>query len=291
MAEPEILQSIVLISLSEIDWTPGLRPIDPVWVEGLSRLIDAECQRDPILVWRKPDGRFGLIAGRHRFRAVEALGSPTIAAVMFLGDALERRAAEVAENLHKPGLSPLDRAAFVAEAIEIAKARAGVDPAESAQKLAAEARWSKRVGIEADDASRIVRLAFGMADDVAEKIGLSRASIYRDLELHRGLQADLVEAIRALPIGGNAAQLRALAKLDARSQAEAVTLIRDGQAKSVSDAVGILKQKPLPDPAKKAWSAVVGNWARLSAADQKAVLKAIKLPKGVTLTIDGEALG
>ncbi len=288
MVELAIRRNVYAVPLSEIDWTPGLRPIDPVWVEGLRALIRTSGQREAIKVSRQPSGRFTIVKGRHRFRAVEAEGLPEIDAEIFEGSDLDRREEEVAENLHRGGLAPLDRAAFVAEAIEIAKARAGIDPAESAQKLAAEARWSKRVGIEADDASRIVRLAFGMADDVAEKIGLSRASIYRDLELHRGLQADLVEAVRGLPIGGNAAQLRALAKLDAKSQAEAVALLQEGQAKSVSDAVGILKQKPLPDPAKKAWSAVVGNWARLSAADQKAVLRVLKLPKGVVLTIDGE---
>jgi ParB family transcriptional regulator, chromosome partitioning protein len=290
MAEPQIAREVLMLDMASIDWTPGLRPIDPVWVEGLAALMKHDGQRTPIKVHRKADGRFGLIAGRHRFKAVETLGWATIDGELFEGSALERRAEEVAENLHRGGLSPLDRAAFVAEAVEIAKVKAGVDPTESAQKLAAEARWSKRVGMEADDASATVAHAYGFSDQVAETLGLSRRAIYRDLELHRGLQADVVETVRALPIGGNAAQLRALARLDDRSQREAVALLTGGQAKSVADAVGILKQKPLPDPAKKAFSAAVSNYARLSAADQRAFLRAIKLPKGAALTLDGEAV-
>lgn len=288
MAEPQVAREVLMLDMTAVDWTPGLRPIDPVWVEGLAALMKRDGQRTPIKVHRKADGRYGLIAGRHRFKAVELLGWGTIDAELFEGTALERRAEEVAENLHRGGLSPLDRAAFVAEAIEIEKVKAGVDPNESAQKLAAEARWSKRVGIEADDASAIVAHAYGFSDQVAESLGLSRRAIYRDLELHRGLRAEVIDQVRALPIGGNAAQLRALAKLDPRAQAEAVALLTEGQARSVSEAAGILKQKPLPDPAKKAWSAVLGNWARLSATDQKAILRRLKLPQGVTVTIDGE---
>ena len=132
MAEPQVARQILMIDMASIDWTPGLRPIDPLWVEGLAALMKRDGQRTPIKVFRKKDGRYGLIAGRHRFKAVEALGWGTIDAELFEGSALDRRAEEVAENLHRGGLSPLDRAAFVAEALEIEKVLAGVDPKESA---------------------------------------------------------------------------------------------------------------------------------------------------------------
>lgn len=288
MAEPQVAREVLMLDMAAVDWTPGLRPIDPVWVEGLAALMKRDGQRTPIKVHRKADGRFSLIAGRHRYKAVELLGWGTIDVELFQGSALDRRAEEVAENLHRGGLSPLDRAAFVAEAIEIEKARAGVRDGQSLKSAIAEARWSKRLKAEADDATATMSVAYGFSEQAAEKLGFTARTLRRDLELHRGLRAEVIDQVRALPIGGNAAQLRALAKLDPRAQAEAVALLTEGQARSVSEAVGVLKQKPLPDPAKKAWSAVLGNWARLSATDQKAILRRLKLPQGVTLTIDGE---
>ena len=290
MSEPaafEVAKSAYKVPVDLIDPEGGLRPLDLGWVAALQGLFAVDGQEEPIEIFPKANGRFGMTAGRHRLAAAVASGWLTIDA--YIDPA--RRAREISENLFKLGLSPIDRAAFVAELVQLHKAKAGVPEDTSMQSVAASARWADRIGLEADDASRIVRFAFGFADDVAEKVNLSRASIYRDLELHRGLKPDVVEAIRTLPVAQNASQLRALARLDEGEQRTVAELLVDGTAKGVTDALATLRQRPVKSPAQKAWSAIQGNWGRLSARQQKELLQALAMPTGVVIIIDGETVG
>lgn len=286
-----ISRPIYAIPTASIDASGGLRPLDEAWVEALAALMGARGQKEPIKVYaRKDQPGFGMIAGRHRLAAARRLGWTAIDADLQDADALERRSDEISENLFKLGLSPLDRAAFVAEQIAVEKARAGVAEDASVKSILASARWADRLNAEADDASAKIAHAFGFSEQVAEKVGLSRRAIYLDLELHRGIRPDVAEAIRTLPVAQNASQLRALARLPEQEQREVAGLITAGTAKGVTDALGTLKQKPVPDTQKKAFSAILGNWGRLSAREQTELLKLLPLPKGVSLTIDGEVV-
>lgn len=290
MSEPiafDIAKTAYKVPVDLIDPEGGLRPLDLGWVEALQGLFTADGQEEPIEIFPKAGGRFGMTAGRHRLAAAKACGWATIDA--YIDPA--RRAREISENLFKLGLSPIDRAAFVAELVQLQKAKAGLPEDTSMQSVAATARWADRIGMEADDASRIVRFAFGFADDVAEKVNLSRASIYRDLELHRGLRPDVVEAIRSLPVAQNASQLRTLARLPEGEQRTVAELLVDGTAKGVTDALATLKQRPVKSPAQKAVSAIRGNWGRLSARELKALIRDLPMPAGVVVTIDGETVG
>ena len=295
MGKPEqpalkIAHPIYEVPVADIDGSGGLRPLDPAWVEALAILISRDGQKHPIEIYAKPGGGYGVIAGRHRLAAVRSLGLPTIEADLQSAGELARRAGEVAENLFRMGLSPLDRAAFVAEQIAIEKARAGIDPNATPQSVAAQARWSDRVQAEADDATEIFAAAYGWTAAVAEIVGLSPRAIRLDLELHRGLKPEVAEAQRSLPVGKNASQLRALAKMPEGDQRQVAGLIVEGQASGVTEAQAILRQAPVKSAEQKAVSAVLGNWARISPAQQKALLRTLSMPKGVTLMIDGEAV-
>lgn len=289
-----IARTLYLVETDQIDPKGGLRPLDMAWVEALAALMKRDGQKDPIEIYPKKGGGYGMTAGRHRLAAAGLLGWKNIDADIQDRSALEREAREVGENLFRKELSPLDRAAFVARQVAIERARAGVSDDASPQSVAAAARWSERLKEEADDASVMMTRAYGFTDDVAEKIGLSRKTIYRDLELHRGLKPDVVEAIRATSVAGNASQLRALAKMSEGDQRLVTGLIVEGSAKGVTDAVATLKQAPVKSPAQKAWSAIIANWRRLGQRDQKAMLQQLAeggLPQGVTLTIDGQTFG
>lgn len=275
MSEPQIARSLYMVPEAEIDASGGLRPLDPGWVEGLSGLMRRDGQRRPIEIYRKPGGGYGMIAGRHRLAAVRALGWATVDADILDEAALDRRASEVSENLFRLGLAPLDRAAFVAEQIAIEKARAGLEPDASVKSVLATARWADRIGAEADDASANIALAFGFTEQVAEKVGLSRRAIYLDLEIHRGVRPEVAAAIRGLPVAGNASQLRTLARLSPADQWEVAELLTEGTAKGVTDALATMRQRPLPDAAKKAWSAFTGSWGRMNQPTQRLALIAI----------------
>lgn len=290
----QVAREAYLVPVDRIDVGERLRPVDPVWVEGLAALMRDKGQEAPIRVHPKPQGRFGLIAGGHRLAAARALGWTQIDAFVTAASASERKAGEISENLFRLDLNALARAAFVAEQIELERARRGVAEDVSGRSVSAKTRWSDRLKAEAQDASDIMSHAYGWTEAVAEKIGLTRRTIERDLELHRGIRPDVAEAIRGLPVAGNAAQLRALARLPEGEQRLIAGLIVEGQAKDVTSAAGILKQKPRPDPVKKAWSAIVGGWGRLAGRDRKGVLRQLAeagLPRGVTLVIDGETFG
>jgi ParB family chromosome partitioning protein len=290
MSEPqvfEVARTAYKVPIDLIDPEGGLRPLDMGWVAALVDLFAADDQEEPVEIYPKADGRFGMTTGRHRLAAAKASGWATIDA--YIDPA--RRAREISENLFKLGLTPIDQAAFIAELVELQKARAGVPEGTSMQSVAATARWADRIGLEADDASRIVRFAFGFADDVADKIGLSRASIYRALELHRGLRPDVIAAVRDLPVAANAAQLRTLARLPEGEQRAVAGLLVEGTAKGVTDALATMKQAPVKSPAQKAVSAIRGNWGRLSARELKDLIRDLPMPAGITLIIDGETIG
>lgn len=291
MSEPQVARSLYMIPVEEIDAAGGLRPLDLGWVEALSGLLKRDGQRRPIEIHRKAGGGYGVIAGRHRLAAVKALGWSTIDADILDEAALDRRASEVSENLFRLGLSPLDRAAFVAEQIAIEKARAGVKDDASAQSVAANARWAARISAEADDASDIMSVAFGWTEAVAQAAGLTARTIRRDLELHRGIRPDVAAAIRGLPVADNASQLAALARLAEGEQRAVAELLTEGTAKGVTDALATMRQRPVKSPEQKAVSAIRGNWGRLSARQLKALIRDLPVPAGVTLIIDGETIG
>lgn len=290
MSDLQVARSLYMVPVDQIDASGGLRPLDMAWVEGLSGLMKRDGQRRPIEIYRSGAG-YRMIAGRHRLAAATALGWTTIDADILDGAALDRRASEVSENLFRLNLSPLDRAAFVAEQIAIEMARAGLEPDANVKSVLATARWADRIGAEADDASAKIALAFGFSEQAAEKVGLSRRAIYLDLELHRGLKPDVAAAIRTLPVAGNASQLRALARLPEGEQRAVAELLKDGTAKGVTDALATLRQRPVKSPAQKAVSAIRGNWGRLSARELKALIRDLPMPAGVVLVIDGETIG
>jgi ParB family chromosome partitioning protein len=294
-APPEIVGQILSIPIAQIVVGDRLRPIDPVWSAALGSIMAAEGQKTPIEVCQLPGRRdYLLVAGGHRFDGARLQGWRAIKAILVDANAIERREREISENLWRKGLDPIDRATFVAELYAIQRLKAGVDEAASAQQVAIQARWSKVAKADADDTRATIARVYGWADDVADKVGLSRRSIYNDLALHRRLLPDVVAALRGHPIAGNAAQLQALTKLSDADQRSVVALIISGTAKGVSDGLGVINQKPTPSPDVKVWSAFFGSWSRMSAAKRMAALRELAeqgLPKGVRIEFDEENAG
>ncbi len=273
-----------------VDNTGGRRPIDPEWAAALGHLMMVRGQRQPIGLRRTATG-FKTVWGHHRVEGRRLTDRPYVRAILVTGDDRDYREAEISENLFRRGLAPLERAADVADLVAIQKDRLGVQPDASPQSVAATARWADRINLETADATDTMSNAFGWTARVADALDLTERTIRRDLELHRGLNPDVVEAIRGLPVAQNASQLRALARLQPGEQRTVTELLVDGTAKGVTDALATLRQRPVKSPAQKAWSAIQGNWGRLSARQQKELLQALAMPAGVVITIDGETVG
>jgi ParB-like chromosome segregation protein Spo0J len=233
----------------EITVGDRLRPVDPVWARALGAIMAADGQHRPIEVCRLP-GKKGylLVAGAHRLEGAKLAGLPTVAALVVSADKAERRAREISENLWRADLAPLDRSAFVAELVTLKKVAAGVDPDADGRAISAAVRWQKALAAESGDAKLTVSLAYGFTDEVAEQVGVSIATIKRDLLLHRRLLPDVAEQLRAHPVGRNGAQLKALAKLDPAPQRAVATMLVDGTARSVADALAVRDQRTKRDP-------------------------------------------
>ncbi|HUO23664.1 MAG TPA: hypothetical protein VMU59_14200 [Caulobacteraceae bacterium] len=256
----------------EIQVVDRLRPIDSAWGEALGKIMAAEGQQDPCKVCRLPgQAGFRLVTGGHRHHGALTAGL-ALKVVLVDADALARRAAEISENLWRKGLDPIDRAAFVAELVTIHKVRAGVDPQKDGRAVSAETRWSKALAADAQDATDTMSVAYGWSEQVGDKLGLNARTIRRDLALHRGLRPDLAARLRGLPVASNAGQLRALALLSEADQRAVVEHLVAG-AKTVSAALDIIRQRPLPLQGQdKLQSQFAALWSRLSVRSVRAVL-------------------
>jgi len=110
------------VPVSLIDPDPG-QPrtrFDQEALDGLARSLREVGQLQPILVRRNGD-RFRLVAGERRWRAARQLGQKAIAAlVLDQGPPAQGgdRLLQLAENLQREDLDPLERARAVAALME-----------------------------------------------------------------------------------------------------------------------------------------------------------------------------
>lgn len=288
---PRVVGDIIALHAGEIDASGRLRPINLGWAAALGRIMLEEGQLAPIWVCRQRGPMpWKLVAGGHRHAAASIyLDLNPLKAIEVEASELSRRQAEVAENLHRRDLAPLDRAAFVAEMHDVLRARAGLG-AMSPQAIAANARWKKDLSNAAGDASEIVSRAYGFTTDIAEQFGFSKRSIELDLMLARRLSPAVRDRLRGHRVSGNATQLRALAKLDGPEQAAVVERLLGG-AKSVAEAVALLRNREKASPEDRRLSAFIGTFARMSITEKKGALAQLAgmLPAGFRLVEGGQA--
>lgn len=237
--------------IAEIEIGQRLRGIDEDWAQGLAAMIEATGLQHPVQLL-KVGNEVRLVAGAHRIRAFQLLGRTDIPAAIHEPDTdkpeLELRRSEIVENIGRRELSALDRAAHIAELAAIEKELAG----------------ERRGGDKKSEKSKVQQLHFwNLGDEVASKMGLSKRTVFADLELHNGLSAATRKRVASTWLADARNQLRDLAKLDATHQAKALDLMlgEEPKAKKVSDALCIIEKRPKAKPGneqlfvklKKAW--------------------------------------
>lgn len=304
--EANTLNDFVSVRVDQIDMEERLRQVDPIHAEVIGSAMVREGQCTPIVVCRLP-GRsaWTLVAGAHRVEGARLKGIEHLKAEEIAPNALLRRQREVSENLWRKDLDPIDRAAFIAELVQLHKLRIGVSPVASSHAIAASARWQKALKTKAEDATATIAVAYGWADSVAEQTGLSPRSIYNDLLLHR-LSPSLVARLRDKrhPIATNASQLRALAKLDPEIQEQVVDRLLGANAPlaevfggakaplTVADALARVRGSNKPnDPEAKRLSAFIGAFQRMGVTEKKGALFQLggMLPAGHRLVDEAAA--
>ncbi|WP_425230245.1 ParB/RepB/Spo0J family partition protein [Sphingomonas sp.] len=293
----EALPDFILVRTDEVDEDERLRPVDPVRVQGLAATLRKDGQDTPIQVCRLPGrNRWTLVTGAHRRAAAELAGIEYLRAEVVSQERNSRRLREIRENLFAPDLLPIDRAAFVAELVQIKRAQAGLTE-ENYRDTQARYGLKRALQYEAAETLDTMSGVYGWSREVAADLGFADRTVRRDLELYRGLPASLVERLRAVrhPILSNASQLRALVKLPpAEREAivdQLVTAV-DGKGKPLTLALARAlagSGSPSADPETKRLSAFIGAFARMSLAERKGALAQLAgmLPSPFRLT-EGE---
>ena len=272
--------SAVLLPVAKIEVGPRLRPIDDDWALALAASIEADGGLlQAIEVRRLPGGRYRLVFGGHRLRAHQLRGWAFIGAVIFDGTAEAARSREIAENVIRRDLSPLDRASNVAELYELERTRIGAADGGDNRAVGAKARWA--------DAADTVAGAYRLQEHVAEKVGLSLRTVQRELQLHAGISPQARRLLADHPIRENAGQLRLLARQS--NQTAIAEWLHAGEIASVAEGVARTTPKAPSDPSKKHFSAFLGAFARMGVREQRQALAALKLPAGMRLVTDGGA--
>lgn len=273
----EVVDSILLIPTHEIVRGERLREIDPVWAGALGRLMARDGQQTPVEVCRLP-GRTDwlLVAGGHRHEGACIEGIAYLRAVVVSANRDDRRLREVNENLWRKGLDPIDRAAFMAEAVLIHKRRVGLAAdAERVAKL--NAVHLKEIEAEADGMLDTMSSIYGWTDEVGEQLGFASRTVRRDLYLYRRLAPSLIARLRDArhPVARNATQLRALAKLQPDAQADVVdALVGDGGWEPCATVAEAVKRtqpdvaRAVAEPAAKRMSTILGTLKRMSTTER-----------------------
>lgn len=218
MTQPVALQ-LAISQIGELKPEDYVGLIDRSAVECLKVRLRAEGLLTPI--WVRKNGNawkgapYSVIAGRHRLMAATELGWSEIAAEVRAdagSKADDLRRLQLAENLHRRVLRPIERACFImAQWQETARA---IEPAapDSQQKSAIIQRWS----VSATLANTPIGSRATVDNETASQTGIKR----RTVELYRRVYEKLVipfpdqfALINAHPLGESLSAMTTLAQI------------------------------------------------------------------------------
>lgn len=290
---PALLAGATLFELepSEIETGDRIGFLHTDKAAALGRLMAVDGQRDPIKLVKNRKGAqrpWRLVTGMHRTHGAELEGIK-VWAIEVSGKAEDLADLEASENLHRRPLGPIERAKFTAALVQAAQERiAREHGGVKQQQLAVKARWDRVKAGEtrADDAlteevgdtcAKIAHV-YGWEESVGEALGMSKRSIYNDLQLFRLVVepfSDLVTALANHPVvGENGAQLKAIASIKdegcRRSVIEALLADHELSVDAARVQAGIDQPDgPTPPQHQKFIDQIEGGWSRLSLAYQR----------------------
>lgn len=290
----EAARTVIQVSPAEVRVPERLGALHPDKGAAIGKLMLRDGQREPIKVTRngpRAQYKWDLVAGEHRHYGATLEGL-MLDALEVEGDEVTLRQIEASENIERASRSPLERACFVRAIADAAEARLKDQHGDlSPQQIGIRKRWdamkAKAPGVERDedladaeaDHTRLnLSRVYGWQDSVADALGMSLASVKRDLALHRALVAPFPDLYRALAthpiVGENASALREIASLKDVTVRRAV--IEDMLAApdmSLADAMAGQGEGRVSGVAKigatKFMDNAASNIERLSLADQR----------------------
>jgi ParB family chromosome partitioning protein len=148
-------------------------------------------------------------------RGVELTGETEIDATIVEADKAEAQLIEITENLFRNELSTLDRAIFVATYREVWQDKYGkIEAGRPGNRI-------NLIQLIEDEAGK------GFSEHVAERLGLSVASVKRLNQIAQNLHPDVRVAVRGTPIADNQSELLKIAKMEPKQQRRLAIAFRD----------------------------------------------------------------
>lgn len=254
--------SAAAIPVALIDLPAGRRIVDPVAVEALSDDIAANGLISPITV--VPAGqRFCLAIGGHRLAAIRRIGWNDIPAFVMPAEeftnASARKLREIAENIFRRELSPLDRAFDIAAWREIYVA---------AHAVTKRGRPRKETDEEVQKNTSAFASIFSVA--AASALGIHEQTVFKHLKI-ASIGQLLRERISLHPIADNQSELLFLAREPAerRGAIAALLLAEPAQASTVAEAIAVIDRQP-KHAVPTRWEKLSTSFSRLKAHEQGA---------------------
>jgi ParB-like chromosome segregation protein Spo0J len=113
-------EKVVQVRIDEIAVGEPRRSIDNKKVKELAESLSEIGLKSPVTVRTREDGQgVELVVGRHRLLAAKQLGWDIIDARLMDGDSTDARLWQIAENLHRTDLTPLERAEQTTEWVKL----------------------------------------------------------------------------------------------------------------------------------------------------------------------------
>lgn len=207
------------------------RSYDPLKAQALAGSIAEQGLFHPIIV-RATEDTYELVAGLHRYRAMEMTGATEIAATVTELDGDEARLTEVMENLCRAELIALDRCQHLFE-LQQTHERMYPETKNGGDRKSDKIR---RQSLPSDpDAPEV----FGFAAHVAEQIGLSQRSIRLAVNIWKGLSEETRSRLYGTDLAKKQTELKALSDLSPVRQTKVLDLIFD-EASDVTNVAGAL---------------------------------------------------
>jgi ParB-like chromosome segregation protein Spo0J len=227
-----------LVALDQIDFPANARPTHADKVSELAASIRLlGLQSLPTVVER--NGRFMLVAGRHRVEALRVIGKETVPVRIVDFNDTQARLWTISENLHRNELNAIDRAEQVDEWIKLNEERAAAKAAptvEGAQVAHPQKRYEQRGNSLA-----------------ARDLGITREEVRRARTI-AALPSVVKDRARSLGVDGNQSALLDAAK--AQTMAAQISTLEQRAVRTVAP------MTPRPSPLRNLENLEAGNFAR-----------------------------
>jgi len=243
---------VVEIPLDQIDRGERLREIDEDYAIMLAESFKANGQRTPIEVRTKQEGgKFRLIAGAHRVRAMEINGLKTIQGVVKAVTDDEAKLLEIDENLIRHDLTALDRATFLAE--------------RKALYLKIYPETANGGDRRSDQFRRFADVKSRFTAETATRLGMSDDTVERAVRRFEKISPEVRRLLSGTYLANKGVELDALIKAgNGADQRLAVEMVLQGKAKTVKEALAVITNTEAPpvDKAAEEFQAFRRKWEK-----------------------------